>query len=86
MLSRAVEAPLVVPFVTGSVLLVFKGRFLDDGVDFNLAAGGGGVVTGLTAGLTGSVLGLFVNTVDFVIGAFGRLVVVVVTEFVFLVA
>lgn len=84
LLSRAVEAPLVVPFVTAPGLLVFNGRSFDDGVDFNFAAGGGGVLTGLAAGLTGSGLGLFVNVVDLVGGGFATLLVVLVTGVVFL--
>lgn len=83
MLSLAVEAPLVVPLVTPSVLLLLNGRIFVEGAGFNFAAGGGVETTALAAGLTGSVLGLFVNIVDFVVAGFVRLLGVVATGVVF---
>jgi len=84
LLSRAVEAPLVVPFAKGYVLLVFNGRFFDVGVGFDFAAGGTGEFTGLVAGLTGSGFGLFVNVADLVGAGFATLVFVVLAGVVFL--
>ena len=74
LISLAVEAPLAVPFGTGSFLLLFKGSVFVDVAGFILLVDGGGEegkFTGFTASLTGSGLGLFVNVVDFVVAGFG---------------